>query len=68
MWKPIETAPQDGTFVLLYDDGYKHSSNSYLIAQFDGGVWWGKKTNSGRAIIWQEATHWMPLPEPPVST
>lgn len=64
-WQPIETAPKDGRKVLLYDSGYVHSDSSYLIAGFDMGAWWGQSTRSGVSIVWRNATHWMPLPEPP---
>lgn len=67
-WQPIETAPKDGTFVQLYDDRYKHSPSSYLMAKYDHGIWWGQMTPSGKAIIWRDATHWMPLPPPPDGT
>ena len=55
-WFPIETAPKDGTRVLLYGfDGYE--------AIF--GVW-------NKQWVWadylsnrSQPTHWMPSPEPP---
>jgi hypothetical protein len=64
-WQPIETAPKDGSYVLLYDDRYLHSDTSYLIAQWDGDYWWGHRTKSGKCFIWREATHWQPLPAAP---
>lgn len=60
-WQPIETVPKDGSWVLLYH----HDSCDYLMAQWFHGAWWGKRTQSGRAITWRTASHWMPLPEPP---
>lgn len=64
-WQPIETAPKDGSFIQLYDNRFKHSHASYLMAQYDGGIWWGQRTKSGKAIIWREATHWKHLEAPP---
>lgn len=32
-WPPIETAPKDGTKVLVYGNG------SYAVAHFDGEEW-----------------------------
>jgi hypothetical protein len=62
MWQPIESAPRDGTFVLLTD---ANCDPCHLIAQWKVDRWWGQRTNSGKAIIWTVATHWMPLPTPP---
>ena len=62
VWRPIETAPMDGTEVLVFTpmDGVVSSAYRYgcwqkLITVMDGG-----NTN--------EPTHWMPLPEPPEGT
>lgn len=58
-WQPIETAPKDGTWVLLSSAGWTHGQ--WEIAQW-----------SAYAECWQTydtailgATHWMPLPAPP---
>lgn len=60
-WLPIETAPKDGTWVLLYHK-YARISDWY----FDGVTW----TNDH--IEWRpddhrstNPTHWQPLPAPP---
>jgi hypothetical protein len=62
IWQPIETAPKDGTEMLLYSpvDGVKSS-------HFEGGVWQGFPWRSPISRDFQAAkpTHWMPLPEPP---
>lgn len=66
-WQRIETAPKDGTFVLLHSPD---SNNNPFIGQWhddadypDGGAWWGDN-DSGFAID-ADPSHWMPLPEPP---
>ena len=66
-WQDISTAPRDGTFVLLYDDRFKHSEASYLIAHWHTPLeeWAGRPNSKGRFPLWGEATHWMPLPVPP---
>lgn len=61
-WQPIESAPRDGSLVLLTD---ADCDPCHLIAQWNRGAWWGEKTRSGRALVWETATHWMPLPDPP---
>ena len=75
-WQPIETAPKDGTAVLLYglwqgeingiadepttDIGYWAGGSS----DEPGNDWWRISTGDAYAC-WMRATHWMPLPEPP---
>jgi hypothetical protein len=61
-WRPIAEAPRDGTWILLYDPGYK---NPYLHAQFRRGAWWGQLTPSGRAVVWNAPPYWQPLPDAP---
>jgi len=59
-WQPIETAPKDGTEVLLLGRWFSQ-------ARIVNGLW-----NSGDAMHmphWMggihQPTHWMPLPAPP---
>ncbi len=56
-WQPIETAPQDGTRILVFTvHGDIEISEWYTICIFDPPT---EGWNSN------EPTHWMPLPEPP---
>ena len=65
-WQPIETAPKDGTWVLLsgghpdFDDCKKEiKSFSMEMRVFwldDAPYQWSE---------YNEPTHWMPLPNPP---
>ena len=60
-WQPIETAPKDGTVILMADG----------LTMFCG-IWlksargWvdGCRDADGELVAWN-ATHWMPLPAPP---
>lgn len=72
-WQPIETAPKDGSMVLLSD-------GTYVDAGFyhDGSACYGHRGGAG--FFCEEdrgnlltasnfpATHWMPLPQPPDGT
>ena len=67
-WLPIETAPKDGTCVLLWVRGYcevgqwdndKYAKRPKPFWNADGP--WGRI--GMRAI---PPTHWMPIPDPPM--
>lgn len=65
-WQPIETAPRDETYVLLYDPDA--IGNKYLHACWHKGFrsWSSPATRSGKSIIWDwEPPYWHPLPQPP---
>jgi len=60
-WQPIETAPKDGSRILL--------AGKYSIAI---GAWggtrpacWKENVSNGRSLY--GTTHWMPLPELPLT-
>ena len=54
-WQPIETAPKDGTPVLLYGAELVHPVVRPWTAR--QGTWNGVRP--------EHVTHWMPVPEPP---
>jgi hypothetical protein len=74
-WQPIETAPRDGTWVLLYFDGWDTPSSEGQPTIYVGqwppedhwrhdGTWyvdWGDLTQYHIG----PPTHWMPLPALP---
>jgi hypothetical protein len=78
-WQPIETAPKDGTPILLFYPGPDYDSGNYHSDGEAVGVTMavvrGRTTANGY-LIWEgyysavdpsyaTPTHWMPLPEPP---
>lgn len=68
-WQPIETAPKDGTVVLIYHCDKFHSCfNKILMAHYSKEStfkdMWELYRSSGTEK-YHEPTHWMPLPEPP---
>jgi len=62
-WQPIETAPKDGTDILV---AFPKNVGWLQIVR-----WWEKKTGfqwvDGYTCkrIWNSPTHWQPLPPPP---
>ena len=61
-WQPIETAPKDGSTIVL--GGYGWTRRGYwAIDNFigNGQPTWSSEDGHGCG----EVTHWMPLPEPP---
>jgi hypothetical protein len=59
-WQPIETAPKDGTIILVADDVH----GSVGLAEWDMGRWYIPETDSN---LWVSPTHWQPLPAAPIS-
>jgi hypothetical protein len=61
-WQPIETAPKDGTEIVCLDEIY---GKRWRYA----AVWNGIQWYTGFGDSWPNArpTHWMPLPDPPLS-
>ena len=62
-WQPIETAPKDGTRILLY--GYECETQwnvCYWVTEEEQGYtgWYGWDWPA-----YEVPSHWMPLPEPP---
>lgn len=68
-WRPIETAPRDGTLILcLYPD--RHGQGRLSLRYWAVGDW----PSSGRTEGWSDQhrqlrktdpTHWLPLPPAP---
>lgn len=64
-WRPIETAPKDGTEVLAtsnYGDGVHHAE----VTAFCKGRWVVSNDDDGYAMQFHPS-HWMPLPKPPTA-
>jgi hypothetical protein len=58
-WRPIETAPRDGTRVLLHRHGQGRWS-TFVGAWSDHDRVWHDADS-----LFRDPTHWMPLPESP---
>ena len=57
-WKPIETAPTDGTEVLVYASPWDGLEGFQCVVSYHKDAGWC-------VCELREATHWMPLPAPP---
>lgn len=73
-WQPIDTAPKDGTAVLVGCSYFRHGKSQVTLAWHERGMW-------AEGMYWDEGeekmvvaqcefrpTHWMPLPTPPQPT
>ena len=67
-WQPIETAPKDGTRILVCGMTYGEVSGEVEEKSIEVSAW----RNGGWFLLWAGdferwwvlATHWMPLPQP----
>lgn len=70
-WQPIETAPKDGSAILIYGGTYSYSI--YADEPFDGVSiarwyrfhWRGEDRQAHDDWYSHNPTHWQPLPNPP---
>jgi len=72
-WRPIETAPKDGTVIDLWDWKYMHrvTDACWRHHYWENGKplgekSWGAGDRDGPFVM--EPTHWMPLPKRPEDT
>lgn len=68
-WQPIETAPRDGTHILVATEGTIGLVwwEDYAVELYDGVGWRDHGDMGWGGMIGAEPTHWMPLPDPPSS-
>jgi hypothetical protein len=72
-WQAIETAPKDGTAILVYGPGLLREIDGncavarWLVREFSAIPWW--TVSDGKFgpydLRGPSPTHWMPLPPPP---
>lgn len=64
-WRPIETAPRDGTWIWAFYPRKDRRQDEQTPARWhDCGpepMWWDAAEHRDD----EQPTHWMPLPEPP---
>lgn len=68
-WQPIETAPKDGTLVLIYVRRMtvhgRFPRPPYRIARWTNGKWQLVVVQNRTMTDNFQPSHWMLLPEPP---
>lgn len=64
-WQPIDTAPKDGTMVLLYPSSnwVEGTKGDYEVSYFDADL--SAWMQSAYPDDFDGFTHWQPLPSPP---
>jgi hypothetical protein len=62
-WQPIETAPRDGTDMLLVGIHGHYTATPTYIGWFNGSTKRWVNTYSGKSQY--PPSHWMPLPDEP---
>ena len=63
-WQPIETAPKDGTIILLFGGAYHPFPGYWELRRFNPTRPWVSVVNESR-LYEHVPTHWMPLPAAP---
>lgn len=78
-WQPIDTAPKDGTDILLCKaidaDGKPIDADAFGLfvqraswwSDEDGGAWVVYCSMVQEPILFFRPTHWMPIPPPPIA-
>ncbi len=58
-WQPIESAPKDGTWVLIWEEwNPERKHRNWTISRFIRGKW-------SNSQAYQGPSHWMPMPAAP---
>ena len=59
-WQPIETAPKDGSEILIYQDGHVFG-HDFAIGRWVTPGYWSNRNSVGE---YNRPTHWKPLDSP----
>lgn len=60
-WQPIETAPKDGTEVLVFDE----ATSTKHVSYWDGYGWYDPDCHYYSESPALVPTHWIQIPTPP---
>lgn len=64
-WRPIETAPTDGTTILLWWRYGRHGNVGRWVGDQDGECGWAGDEDDCIPRNQQDCLYWQSLPEPP---
>lgn len=66
-WRPISSAPKDGTTVMVYVPDFEKITEAWFCEQT--GLWphSAAYSDEGEPCNVGQPTHWRPLPEPPTT-
>ena len=70
-WQPIDTAPLDGTWVLIGggepdDEDWNRNVAPCVVARWTGKFWdYGHYAHDDGELEWKRPTYWMPIKHPP---
>lgn len=64
-WKTMESAPRDGTQILVFVPSFYQGKGGITWAVRSHGEW---LDSSCRRLRDADVTHWMPIPDPPSSS
>jgi hypothetical protein len=69
-WHPIETAPKDGTPVILFFPNNYWRTDLPVALGFGSEDGWyeGEADSHSMTAFGSQPTHWMPLPKPPTTS
>ena len=62
-WQPIETAPKDGTEIIVFEKGGVICTAYWESGYFGHSGWTHHQSRSDVDAV--NPSHWMPLPNPP---
>jgi hypothetical protein len=59
-WQPIETAPRDGTLILVYGDPYSSGGCPYAIARWEKRTveFWEDTDRKTKTLITRDESDW----------
>lgn len=64
-WRPIETAPKDGTPIIIARPTWFLPEEGWHVVRWDDDCWTVHDGKSDHTLRGPTPTHWMPVPDAP---